>query len=264
MENDLVARLSALAHPQRLAVLALLMRRHPDRVPAGEIGGALAIRPSTLSGYLSDLAEAGLIAQTRRGTSLLYRAIPEAAEGVAAGLAGAVFRGRAAPAPLAAPGRVRNVLFLCSGNSARSLMAEALLRDLDGARSEVFSAGIAPRAAANPQVLAMLAELGHETGPLWPKPLATYLDAAAPRMDMVVTLCNGAANAALPVWPGAPIEGHWGLPDPVAEGTAEAYAATYLTLRARLGRLAALPAGLGRAEMQRALVELATLGPEDA
>jgi ArsR family transcriptional regulator, arsenate/arsenite/antimonite-responsive transcriptional repressor / arsenate reductase (thioredoxin) len=262
MENDLAPRFSALAHPQRLAVLGLLMRRHPDRVPAGEIGAAIGARPSTLSAYLADLTEAGLIDPLRRGTQLLYRARPEAVAGLVTGLADGICRGRVGLPAEAAPGRVRNVLFVCSGNSARSLMAEALLRDLDGARSEVFSAGIAPRDGANPQVMTMLAELGHETGALWPKAAATYLAADAPRMDVVVTLCNGAANAGLPAWPGRPVQAHWGLPDPVAEGTAEAYATTYLTLRARLERLAGLPAGLGRAEVQRALDGLAALGPE--
>jgi ArsR family transcriptional regulator, arsenate/arsenite/antimonite-responsive transcriptional repressor / arsenate reductase (thioredoxin) len=70
-----VAQFSALAHPQRLSVFRLLMRRYPDRVPAGEIGRILGLRPSTLSGYLSDLTEAGLTEQERRGTSLRYAAV---------------------------------------------------------------------------------------------------------------------------------------------------------------------------------------------
>ena len=261
METDLVAALSALAHPQRLAVFRLLMRRYPDRVPAGEIGAAIGARPSTLSAYLADLAEAGLIDHERRGTSLLYRVRMAGAQAAVGDLLGAVCRGRADPRPVA-PGRVRHVLFVGMANAARSLMAEALLRELDGARSEVFSAGLQAAGRPDPGAMAMLTELGHEAGPLWSKPAATYLAADAPRMDVVITLCDRVANADLPAWPGRPVQAHWGLPDPVAEGSAEAYARVYLTLRARLDRLAALPRGLDRAGLQAALDDLAAVGPE--
>jgi protein-tyrosine-phosphatase len=262
MKTDLVAALSALAHPQRLAVFRLLMRRYPDRVPAGEIGAAIGARPSTLSAYLADLSEAGLIDHERRGTSLLYRVRLDGLRGAMADLLDTVCRGRADPPVPARAGRVRHVLFLGTGNAARSLMAEALLREADGARSEVFSAGLQASGSPDPGAMAMLAELGHEAAPLWSKPADTYLAPDAPRMDVVITLCDRAANAGPPAWPGRPVQAHWGLPDPVAEGTAEAYARTYLTLRARLGRLAALPPGLDRAQLQRALDDLAAVGPE--
>lgn len=259
MEHDLADRLSALAHPQRLAVFRLLMRRYPDRVAAGEIGAVVGARPSTLSAYLSDLTEAGLIDHERRATSLLYRVRMAAVQGLVADLALGAARGRALPEAPARAGRVRNVLFLGTGNSGRSLMAEALLRDLAGARFEAFSAGVAPLEAPSPQALAMLAELGHDTAPLWAKPLAGFTSAGAPRMDAVITLCDRAANGELPRWPGAPVQTHWGLPDPVALSTAEGFAACYLTLRARIARLAKLPADLARADLQDALDELASL-----
>ncbi len=261
MEQDLAPRLAALAHPQRLAVFRLLMRRYPDRVPAGEIGAAIGARPSTLSAYLADLAEAGLIDHERRGISLRYGARPGAADALLADLVDDACRGRGLPeAPT--PGRVRNVLFVGSGNAARTLMAEALLREIDGARAEAFSAGVAPEGAPDPRAVAMLAELGHDTGPLWSKPVATYLGPQAPRMHIVITLCDRAASGALPVWPGRPVQGHWGLPDPGAAGSAEALANTYLTLRARIARLARLPLDLPRAALQRDLDDLAGLGPE--
>lgn len=262
METDLVTALSALAHPQRLAVFRLLMRRYPDRVPAGEIGAAIGARPSTLSAYLADLSEAGLIDHERRGTSLLYRARLDGVRGAVGALLQGACRGRADPVPVARAGRVRHVLFLGSANAARSLMAEAILREIDGARSEVFSAGVAAAASPDRGAMAMLLELGHEAGPLYAKPAATYRAADAPRMDVVITLCDRAANADLPAWPGHPVQAHWGLPDPVAEGTADAYARVYLTLRARLERLAALPPGLDRAALQQALDDLAGLGPD--
>ena len=262
MEDQIVPRLAALAHPQRLAVFRLLMRRYPDRVPAGEIGATIGARPSTLSAYLADLAEVGLIDHERRATSLLYRARLEAVEGLVGQLLADCCRGRAGPAEAPRPGRVRNVLFVCSGNSARSLMAEAILRDLDGTRSEAFSAGTEARGTPDPRAVAMLAELGHDTAALWSKPADPYLDPDAPRMDIVLTVCDRAANRDLPAWPGNPVQGHWGLPDPVAEGTAEGYARTYLTLRARLERLARLPLDLPRPQLQRALDDLAAVGPD--
>jgi protein-tyrosine-phosphatase len=262
MDHDLAARLSALAHPQRLAVFRLLVRRYPDRVAAGEIGAALGARPSTLSAWLSDLTEAGLIDFERRATSLLYRARLGAVQGLVADLSFGACRGRALPELPARTGRVRNVLFLGAGNAGRSLMAEALLRDLAGAGFEAFSAGAAPAEAPSPQALAMLAELGHDTAPLWSKPLEGFAAQGAPRMDAVITLADAVANADLPRWPGAPVQTHWGLPDPVALGTAEGYAACYLTLRARIERLARLPAGLGRDALQDALDELASLRAE--
>lgn len=262
MESEIVPRLAALAHPQRLAVFRLLMRRYPDRVPAGEIGAAIGARPSTLSAYLADLAEVGLIDSERRGTSLLYRVRLDAAEGLVAHLVADCCRDRVQPEAPAQPGRVRNVLFVCSGNSARSLMAEALLRDTAGARFEAFSAGTEARGMPDPQAMAMLAELGHDTAALWSKPAGPFLAGEAPRMDIVLTVCDRAANADLPAWPGHPVQSHWGLPDPVALGTAEAFAETYLTLRARIDRLAGLPANLPRPQLQRALDELALVGPD--
>ena len=262
MEHDVITQLSALAHPQRLAVFRLLMRRYPDRVAAGEIGAAVGARPSTLSAYLADLEEAGLIDHDRRGTSLRYRAVLPQVQGLVDHLLADCCRARVLPAAPPRPGRVRNVLFVCSGNSARSLMAEAILRDLAGSRFEAFSAGTEARGTPHAPALAMLRELGHDTAALYSKPAAPFLDADAPRMDLVITVCDRAANTDLPAWPGQPVQAHWGLPDPVALATPEALADTYLTLRARLDRLTRLPADLPRAPLQQAVDDLALVGPE--
>jgi len=259
-----VAQLSALAHPQRLSVYRLLMRRYPHHVPAGEIGTILDIRPSTLSGYLSDLSEAGLIQQERRGTSLRYAAVIDAAEGLTDYLWRDCCRGRTLPAQPERAGRVRNVLFLCSGNSARSLMGEAILRKLAGRRFEVFSAGTKPRSAPNPQAIAMLRELGHDTSNLYSKSADIFLEPDAPRMDFVITVCDRAASAECPVWPGAPVQAHWAVPDPVEIATPEAYAEAYLTLHTRIEALADLPADLPRAELQRAVDRIAQIQLETA
>lgn len=257
-----VAQLSALAHPQRLSVFRLLVRRYPDRVPAGEIGSILDIRPSTLSGYLSDLTEAGLIEQERRGTSLRYTVVMEAAEGLTDYLWRDCCQGRTLPPPTERPGRVRNVLFVCSANSARSLMGEAILRQVAGRRFEAFSAGVTPETAPNPQAIAMLRELRHETDALYAKPLSEFRSDDAPRMDFVITVCDRAASADLPVWPGTPVHAHWSVPDPVELATPEAYAEAYLTLRARIEALADLPAELDRQDLQHAVDRIARITPE--
>ena len=254
-----VAQLSALAHPQRLSVFRLLMRRYPTRVPAGEIGAILSIRPSTLSGYLSDLTEAGLIEQERRGTSLRYAVVMPAAQGLTDSLWRDTCLGRTLPAMPERGGRVRNVLFVGTANSARSLMAEAILRKLAGRRFEAFSAGIAPGDAPNPQAVAMLRELGHATDALYSKAVADFLTDDAPRMDFVITVCDRAANADAPAWTSVPMVAHWPVPDPVELATPEAYAEAYLTLRARIEALADLPAEMPRSETQPALDRIATL-----
>ncbi|MFN4098580.1 MAG: helix-turn-helix domain-containing protein, partial [Pararhodobacter sp.] len=139
---DPVLAFAALGHPQRLAVVRLLMRHYPRRVAAGEVGAALGLKASTLSGYLAQLMEAGLVTQERRGTSLLYAASVEGATALNDAWIGAISGGRGWP-QAAAPGpRVRNVLFLGCGNAGPSLIAEALLRTRAGEGCEVFSAGI--------------------------------------------------------------------------------------------------------------------------
>lgn len=264
MMHPLNQYFAALSHPQRLEVLALLIRRYPDRLPAGEIGRVLQARPSTLSAWLNELSEVGLIAHERRGTSLLYRARPETAQALAGAFLSELCRGRADPEPAPRSGAVRNVLFLCAGNAARSLMAEALLRDAAGARFEAFSAGLLRAGKPDAQVMAMLGELGHDTSPLWSKPAAGFLQPDAPRMDLVITLSDTAVNAGLPRWPGAPVQAHWGLPSPLAQADpAAALAQCYLTLRNRIERLVRLPAELSRTQLQAAVDALVAVGADE-
>ena len=129
MEKE-IEQLTALAHPQRLAVFRLLMRRYPGGVPAGEIGEVLGVKPSTLSAYLASLVHAGLITQERQGTSLRYAAALAQAQALTGFLIDDCCRGRVGVLVQDRPAaRIRNVLFLCIDNSALSLMAEAILRD---------------------------------------------------------------------------------------------------------------------------------------
>jgi arsenate reductase len=263
MESNAVEQLGALAHPQRLAVFRLLVRRYPDGVPAGEVAEALGLKPSTLSAHLAALRRAGLIAQTRRGTSLLYQADLGGAGALLSFLFADCCRGRPDlcagllidPCPPREAGLTRtrimdqpklNVLFLCTGNSARSIFAEAILRQEGGGRFEAFSAGTRPRSALNPVAVERLRAKGHDVSRLRAKHASEFQGEGAPRMDFVFTVCDRAANEDCPAWPGQPVTGHWGTPDPVkAEGTeaerALAFRRAYAELRNRIRAFAALP-----------------------
>lgn len=132
-----------------------------------------------------------------------------------------------------------NVLFLCTGNSARSVLSEALLTHLGGGRYASFSAGSTPTGAVNPLTLKTLAAHGLPTEGYSSKSWDVFAGADAPTMDLVVTVCDSAAGETCPYWPGAPIQIHWGFEDPAAaEGTEEERLAVferiYQEIRARL------------------------------
>jgi arsenate reductase len=273
MEMLSLNRLTVLGHPGRMGVFRLLMRRLPDAVPAGEIGRALDIKPSTLSVYLSALTQTGLIDQRRAGTSIRYRARPEAAGEIIDFLFEDCCRGRpelCTPAPssplagdTAMADRKYDVLFICVGNSARSIFAEALLRELGGDRFTAHSAGTQPYSELNPFALEVLRAKGHDTAPLRAKNVDEFQGPDAPVMDFVFTVCDRAANEECPPWPGQPITGHWGVPDPVkATGTdAErslAFQQAYGLLKHRITAFTALHVDmLDRIALQAAVDDIA-------
>ncbi len=116
----------------------------------------------------------------------------------------------------------KRVLFLCTGNSARSLIAECLLERLGNGRFAACSAGSRPKSAPHPQTLALLRELGYETENLRSKSWDEFAAPRAPSLDLVVTVCAGAAGEACPVFPGAPTRLHWSIDDPAAVHGSEA------------------------------------------
>ncbi|KPQ15672.1 MAG: arsenate reductase [Rhodobacteraceae bacterium HLUCCO18] len=278
MELEITNRLSALGHPQRLAILRLLMRRFPDRLPAGDISRALDLKASTLSNYLSHLMQVGLVTQERSGTSLLYAPDMDALRGTVGYLFNDCCRGRPDLCPPIAPATRPGadpmsqdpfrVLFICTGNSARSIFAETLLRELGGGRFDVHSAGTKPRSELNPFAVKVLEAKGHDVSGLRSKTVAEYQGPEAVPFDFVFTVCDRAANEECPPWPGQPVSGHWGLPDPVqVEGTdaerALAFQAVYGSLRNRILALVALPFdALDAMSLQRAVDDIGKMDDE--
>ena len=254
MEMTTAAPLFAtLGHPGRLAVFRLLMRFAPQGARPTEMAQALAMKPNTLSHHLGDLAQAGLITARREGRSLYYAVDLGAARGLVDFLLNDCCRGRPdlCPPPLPTGDRIMdtaplNVLFICSGNSARSIFAEAILRDLGQAKFRAFSAGTRPGTTLNPFALEVLARNGHSIDGLRAKHIAEFQAEDAPKMDFVFTVCDLAATEDCAPWPGQPMTAHWGVADPVkAQGSdAEkglAFAHAYGELRRRIQAFAALP-----------------------
>jgi len=270
MEKEIVTCLSTLGHPHRLGLFRLLMRRYPDRVPAGEMAEALGLKPSTLSAYLSALMQAGLVTQERHGTSLRYSInLPEVRRTFDY-LLNDCCRGRpdiCAPAPTLTGGpdmadKTFNALFICVGNSARSIFAETLLREIAGDRFNAYSAGTRPFSELNPFALDVLKSKGHDIADLRAKNVSEFTGPEAPVMDFVFTVCDRAANEDCPAWEGQPVTAHWSTPDPVsAEGTdaekALAFQHAYGALRNRIAVFGALPFDtLDRVSLQAAVDDI--------
>jgi len=145
------------------------------------------------------------------------------------------------------PDRIFNVLFLCTGNSARSILGEAILNRIGG-RFRAWSAGSMPRGTVHPQALALLQRLGFATDGLRSKSWDEFAAPGAPELDFIFTVCNNAASEVCPAWPGHPMTAHWGIPDPAAvEGddatVAEAFKTAFLSLQRRIELFTALPFG---------------------
>jgi arsenate reductase (thioredoxin) len=156
---------------------------------------------------------------------------------------------------------VPEVLFLCTGNSARSILAEVLLNDLGAGRFRAHSAGSHPAGRVHPGALRKLAAAGHVTAGLAPKSWDRFGGEGAPRIDIVITVCDAAAGESCPVWNGSPVTAHWGIPDPAAiedeAARGRAFDTAYERLQSRIEALLALPLQhLTPAALQRALAEI--------
>jgi protein-tyrosine-phosphatase len=157
---------------------------------------------------------------------------------------------------------VYNVLFLCTGNSARSIMAEAILNQQGGGRFHAYSAGSHPVGQVNPRTIALLQRHRYRTESLRSKNWDEFAQADAPHMHFVLTVCDKAAGEVCPVWPGQPISAHWGVPDPTQvqgdEDTVQrAFADTFIVLNRRIALLMNLPFDkLDRLSLRRELVDI--------
>jgi protein-tyrosine-phosphatase len=158
--------------------------------------------------------------------------------------------------------RPLNVLFLCTGNSARSIMAEAIINRVGMGKFKGYSAGSMPTGKVHPMALELLNRLNYDTSNARSKSWEEFAAPGAPELDFVFTVCDNAANEVCPIWPGQPMSAHWGMPDPVAvEGDetqrALAFADCYRMLNNRISIFTSLPlTSLDKLSLQRRLDDI--------
>ena len=156
--------------------------------------------------------------------------------------------------------RVYKVLFLCTGNSARSILAEALLTREGEGRFRAFSAGSFPKGAVHPMALELLGDLGFPTEGLRSKSWDEFAAPGAPQLDFIFTVCDDAAGEVCPIWPGHPMTAHWGIEDPArveGAGQREAFERAFHYLRNRISLFLALPfEAIDRMALQQRLSEI--------
>ncbi|MGE0667938.1 MAG: arsenate reductase ArsC [Sphingomonadales bacterium] len=164
--------------------------------------------------------------------------------------------------------KVYNVLFLCTGNSARSIIAEAIMNRLGMGRFKAFSAGSQPKGEVHPLAIELLKSLNHSTDGFRSKSWEEFAVPGAPQMDFVFTVCDNAANEVCPVWPGQPMSAHWGISDPAAvDGTDApahlAFAEAYRQLHNRISIFVSLPMkALDKVALQKRLDEIGRTLPQ--
>lgn len=271
-EADVLIALTALAQASRLQIFRQLVVMGPLGMTPGQLTDTLAMSPTALSFHLNALTQAELITQERQGRNLIYRADLQAMRALLTYLslnccnvpvcdttkAAAVVQTQSDdfspsdlsfpvnPRSLAMSKNVMNVLFICTHNSARSIIAEALLNQLGGGRFRGFSAGSTPSGQVNPKALELLERNRYRVSELRSKDWAEFAAPDAPHMDFVLTVCDKAAGEVCPVWPGQPLTAHWGVPDPAAvQGSAadidHAFTDAFVVLQRRVSLLLNLP-----------------------
>jgi protein-tyrosine-phosphatase len=227
MESNTAAiGFAALAQEARLHILRLLAGEGDAGLPAGEIALRLQLSPSSLSFHVASLERAGLVRSTRRGRHLIYAARLDGLRELMSFLAetclgslpeawGQLRQLRAGePAPDEPIRPAFNVLFLCTHNAARSIMAEAILAKLAGNRFRGYSAGPSPARAPLPEVIRQLRALGYDTAGLRSKSWDDFIGPDAPRMDFVIELCDMRPERRRPIIVERAITASWPLPDP--------------------------------------------------
>jgi len=245
---------TALSQETRLEAYRLLIRYQPFGLAAGDLSRLLSVPHNTLSTHLRALKNAGLVRSRKEGRSVIFVADPDRFD-VTAGFLGLSGDDKAARDGFSSalhypvrrpntqtPGHVHNVLILCSSNSARSLMAEAIVNREGYGDFRAFSAGSTPKRKPHPVAVELLDSLGYDTVGLKPKSWTTFAEPDAPHMDFVLTVCDRAAGEPCPHWPGQPLMAHWGIPsvDELASSKFETRAAFEETYRNLMNRFTSL------------------------
>jgi protein-tyrosine-phosphatase/DNA-binding transcriptional ArsR family regulator len=271
---EAAAAFAALSQETRLDLIRLLIAQGSSGLPAGEIAARLAVPASTLSFHLSALERAGLTQSTRQGRQVIHAVriagvrrllsfLTEACCGGRPELCGDIAR-LLPPLPDEDKGMTPafNVLFLCTHNSARSIIAEAILQSLGSGRFRAYSAGSDPIAAPLPEVIDKLHTLGHEVSQFRSKSWSEFVGPSAPRMDFVITLCDTLHGQTCPDFGELAVTGAWPLPDPTKFTGSAVERSTllnelYASLRRRIEIFTALPfASLDRMAMKARLDEI--------
>jgi arsenate reductase len=272
--KEAAAGFAVLAQETRLKLVRLLASRGASGMAAGEIAAALKTAPSTLSFHLGALEQAGLVRSTRQGRHVIYAVrfaglrelLSYLTETCCAGrpeLCGDL--ARLLPDDIGEETTMEpafNVLFICTRNSARSIMAEAILQKIGRGRFNAYSAGSEPAAEPMPEVLERLATMGHDVSRLHAKSWSEFMRPEAPRMDFVLTLCDPGEGEACPDLGDKPLTATWPFPDPAKfSGTPVERTALlnqlYGMIRRRLEAFTSLPFGtLERIALKARLDEL--------
>ncbi len=270
-----IDRLASLAQPTRFAAVRRLLGAHPDTVPAGELARACNTPHNTMSSHLGILVRAGLVEVEREGRTMNYRADVEAFRNLMTYLMSDCCNGRpdlcgdiAKLIPKDEEPKERfmapafNVLFLCTRNSARSIMAEAILERIGRGRFNAYSAGSDPARKPMPEVLERLQQLGHDVSKLRSKSWNEFTGQNAPRMDFVIALCDTPQGQVCPDFGQKFVTAAWPLPDPADFKGSPTERATLLNelygmIRRRLEIFTSLPfASLDRMALKKRLDEI--------
>jgi protein-tyrosine-phosphatase/DNA-binding transcriptional ArsR family regulator len=276
--SEAAAAFGALSQDTRLDLMRALIAEGANGLSAGEIASRLSVPSSTLSFHLSALERAGLTQSTRHGRQMIHAVRLEGLRQLLSFLTETCCGGRPElcgdlarllpPIPVKDVGMTPafNVLFLCTHNSARSIMAEAILQKSGGGRFRAYSAGSDPIAEPNAEVMAKLRALGHGIDPLRSKSWHEFTGPSAPQMDFVITLCDTLDGQMCPDFGDFPVTAAWPMPDPGKFTGSSIERASmlnmlYASLRRRIEIFTSLPfASLDRMAMKARLDQLAEGG----